>query len=102
MPLIGVDTRGLEKSFKAHFGRGTGRYIAELVPRLEELCQSSASNNIKIRRLGLNELAVNGWQKELLDCVKIRIIQRLFLIICIIKIICKRIGCKNHTNRTAK
>ena len=41
-------------------------------------------------------------QKEFLNCVKICIIQKLFLTICIIKIICKRIGCKNHTNKTAE
>ena len=46
-------------------------------------------------RLLMVELKEQDEQKEFLDCVKIRIIQRLFLTICIIKIICKRIDyCK--------
>ncbi len=32
---VGLDLRGLEPGFKAHFGRGTGRYIEELVTELQ-------------------------------------------------------------------
>ena len=40
MYRIGLDYRPLEPNFKAHAGRGTGRYTSELISQLQNLQDS--------------------------------------------------------------
>ena len=61
-PRVGVDARGLEPGFKAHFGRGTGRYGTELIKHLLELSQDPAVE-LAITPLRGSELRVQGVQK---------------------------------------
>lgn len=64
LPRVGVDARGLEPGFKAHFGRGTGRYGTELIKQLLELAQEPTAQ-LDIRPLRGSELRVQGVQKLL-------------------------------------
>lgn len=62
-PLIGLDTRGLEPNFKAHFGRGTGRYVAALTRELS----IPKTKNVEIQSLGSKDLKLNALQNKILS-----------------------------------
>ena len=71
---VGVDARGLEPGFKAHFGRGTGRYGTELIKNLLALSEDPpsedpASRAIEIVPLRGADLGAHGIQKRLLSCL---------------------------------
>lgn len=58
---VGLDLRPTEQGFKAHYGRGTGRYAAELTSALRSLLLESGSPPVQIeecstRRLGGGEI----------------------------------------------
>jgi glycosyltransferase involved in cell wall biosynthesis len=48
MHRVGVDTRATEHGFKAHYGRGTGRYASELTRQLLYQTRNNTSLNIDI------------------------------------------------------
>lgn len=62
---IGFDARALEPGFKAHFGRGTGRYATELLAHL----QLATDSNLAILPLGSAQLGAQGWQQSLLQAL---------------------------------
>jgi glycosyltransferase involved in cell wall biosynthesis len=75
---VGVDLRGLEPGFKAHFGRGTGRYAARLYA---ELIRES-SPDFEIRALGTKELSgsiLQGKVLQLAPCCRETLRTQLFL-----------------------
>ena len=59
MPTIGFDIRGTEPGFKAHYGRGTGRYATELFAELSKL----TTNEFKLLPLNQEKLGAQDWQK---------------------------------------
>lgn len=80
-PRVGVDARGLEPGFKAHFGRGTGRYGTELIKHLLEL-SGEPNSGVTITPLRGAELRVQGVQKlvhSFLPCGKQTVETQLFL-----------------------
>jgi len=64
--LIGLDMRGAEPGFKAHFGRGTGRYISELSKALIAEVDSSSEDEVGLKLLGRKEFNFPLWQEKLL------------------------------------
>lgn len=63
---VGIDKRPTEEGFKAHSGRGTGRYVSELCPLLVRL--SSEFDTI-IRPFGSPECAGNSFERGLLKAL---------------------------------
>ncbi len=61
---VGVDLRGLEPGFKAHFGRGTGRYAANLQAEFGQ----TLTPDIVIKGLGMGDLSGTGLQRKILEC----------------------------------
>ncbi len=66
MNTIGLDIRGTEKGFKSHFGRGTGRYITELVSALDEV---SDSTDLELVKLGTADFVSDKIPLSLLNSV---------------------------------
>ncbi len=62
-PLITLDTRGLEPGFKAHFGRGTGRYVECLTKELKQI----DPKDIELRYLGTKDLKRSQLQENVLS-----------------------------------
>lgn len=67
MLTIGLDTRPLEEGFKAHYGRGIGRYTGELIAHLLKGGETSGAPTYKLVEAGSNELGVHGWKNKLLS-----------------------------------
>lgn len=73
VPVVGLDLRATEPGFKSHFGRGTGRYAAELVAAIERVSSAESSDTglrggippIDIRLLGSAELSPSEREKRL-------------------------------------
>lgn len=63
MPTLGFDVRGTQPGFKAHYGRGTGRYATELFSELLKLTDSE----FRLLPLSQEMLAASGWQRSLLS-----------------------------------
>jgi len=66
MSVIGLDMRGTEKGFKSHFGRGTGRYVAELVAALDQV---SGSTGLELVKLGTEDFVSEKIPLSVLDSV---------------------------------
>lgn len=64
MPRIGLDLRPTEEGFKAHFGRGTGRYTTEVVRRLLQL-NPGAPGGIELCPVGSAELGATRLERLL-------------------------------------
>ncbi len=64
MTVIGVDARATEPGFKAHYGRGTGRYAEELLRHLPEAAAHEAE--LTIRKVLAADLAAKPWEEKLL------------------------------------
>ncbi len=62
-PLIALDTRGLEPGFKAHYGRGTGRYVQCLTNELKLLNPP----DMDLKYLGSNDLEASPFQEKVLS-----------------------------------
>lgn len=62
---IGLDLRPTEAGFKAHAGRGTGRYVQELVARL--FAQDPDKTGFGFVPLGSADLWAGSWEAKLLD-----------------------------------
>jgi len=62
-PLIALDTRGLEPGFKAHFGRGTGRYVECLTNELKLLNPP----DMDLKYLGSKDLETSQLQEKILS-----------------------------------
>lgn len=60
---VGFDARALEPGFKAHFGRGTGRYASELLSHLRELHDPT----VEIVPLSGAQLGADGWQRRVIE-----------------------------------
>jgi glycosyltransferase involved in cell wall biosynthesis len=60
-PIVAVDARALEKDFRAHFGRGTGRYVSEVLSRLTSLDY----DDLKILKMDSSSLSLSTFQKKL-------------------------------------
>ena len=67
MAVIGVDARPTEASFKAHAGRGTGRYAAELIPRLTRL--AAVREDLSLRQIGTADLQMTAVEKKILSAL---------------------------------
>lgn len=65
MHRIGIDTRGLAPGFKAHFGRGTGRYGTELVRALIDVLPEDG--DLAISLLGNDVLRARGWERKAIE-----------------------------------
>jgi len=59
MFTLGLDARATEPGFKAHYGRGTGRYAQELIRAIGEL----SSPRMKIRNIDSESLSAHGLGK---------------------------------------
>lgn len=57
---VAVDARGLEPNFRAHFGRGTGRYVREVLNCFDCI----DTENIEITRIQSKDLALSPFQKK--------------------------------------
>lgn len=53
---VGLDLRALSPEFKAHFGRGTGRYVEELVKQLFALVATDSQFAFSLRELTAESL----------------------------------------------
>jgi len=62
MTVIGVDARATEPGFKAHYGRGTGRYAEELLRHLPKVNDGA----LEIRPIRSEDLAKRKWEELLL------------------------------------
>jgi glycosyltransferase involved in cell wall biosynthesis len=60
-PSIAVDTRALEPDFRAHFGRGTGRYVKEVVTRFSKF----PTDRFSILPIESRMLSLTPFQKKL-------------------------------------
>lgn len=65
VPRVGLDLRGTEQGFKAHFGRGTGRYAEELARHLLQ----SAQNDISVIGLRSPELSGSRLEKSIIRAI---------------------------------
>ena len=73
VPVVGLDLRPTEPGFKAHFGRGTGRYATELISALTKLVSAEGSSTglrggippIDLRPLGGSDLSPSEYEKRL-------------------------------------
>lgn len=63
--IVGVDMRPTEEGFKAHFGRGTGRYASELMVALDEL--SAHDSSISVVKVGSNQITPTCLEKRFLS-----------------------------------
>lgn len=61
---VGLDLRSLTPGYKAHFGRGTGRYAQELSNEL-----SKSHGEAKIVPLSADDFALQGWRKDMLNAL---------------------------------
>jgi len=68
MPIVGLDLRPTEENFKAHVGRGTGRYTSELVKHLRELTRDSASP-LQLQGVGSKDLQITATEEKLLKAL---------------------------------
>jgi glycosyltransferase involved in cell wall biosynthesis len=74
LPRIALDTRGLEPGFKAHFGRGTGRYVECLtrefknVPPEDLELSYLSSKDLKASHLQEQILSLSPLGKTTLEC----------------------------------
>lgn len=66
MVNIGLDLRALEKGFKAHLGRGTGRYALELSNGLARLNKEAQEIGISISPVGSTDITRKKWQSTLI------------------------------------
>ena len=62
MTVIGVDARATEPGFKAHYGRGTGRYAEELLRHLPKVNDGA----LEIRPIRSEDLAKRKWEDNYL------------------------------------
>jgi glycosyltransferase involved in cell wall biosynthesis len=62
MLTIGVDGRATEPGFKAHYGRGTGRYASELVRRLLTI----NDEQLRVTPFRTEHLRGQGWEDRLI------------------------------------
>ncbi len=62
---VGLDLRPTQPGFKAHFGRGTGRYATEMARHLGLL--SSEDSFLEITGLNSSSLAPKTWEKNLIS-----------------------------------
>ena len=69
MAVVGLDLRALDPSFKAHAGRGTGRYVSELVRAMEAESGFLKQYSIEIRKLSAQDLHLSGWQERIVGCL---------------------------------
>lgn len=67
MFTLGVDARATEPGFKAHHGRGTGRYAHELLRALSEF----DSPDLKIRHVFSEQLGASGFGKKIVDSIPV-------------------------------
>lgn len=73
VPVVGLDLRPTEPGFKAHFGRGTGRYAAELISAISRIIAADQSEHglrgalppIDIRLLGGKDLSPSEREKRI-------------------------------------
>ena len=65
MTVIGVDARATEPGFKAHYGRGTGRYAEELLRHLAKVTDGS----LEIRPIRSEDLTQQKWENALLKAL---------------------------------
>ena len=64
---VGLDARATEQGFKAHYGRGTGRYAAELIRHLELLAGQKESSDIRIKTLSSADSTRSVLGKKILE-----------------------------------
>ncbi len=103
-PRVGVDARGLEPGFKAHYGRGTGRYGTELIKNLLELTAVPEAA-LSIVPLSGKELRAQGMQKllhNLLPCGKQTVETQLFLPHRLAGLNCDLVHFLSHGDATAR
>jgi glycosyltransferase involved in cell wall biosynthesis len=60
---VALDLRGTETGFKAHSGRGTGRYVNELVRAFGDI----ESPDIKLQFFGSKEISPSAWERTLVN-----------------------------------
>ena len=80
MLRVGLDLRPTEEGFKAHFGRGTGRYTAELVKRL--IARNPADTGCQLVPLSGRELCGTALEQRIiksLPLAKVTIETQVFL-----------------------
>jgi len=62
---VAVDARGLEPHFRAHFGRGTGRYVREVLNCFDHI----DTGNIEITRIRSIDLELTAFQRKLSEII---------------------------------
>lgn len=62
MLRVGLDIRGTQPGYRAHFGRGTGRYAAELAKRI----LGEPLSGLSVQGFTQQDLAPNAWQRFVL------------------------------------
>lgn len=60
---IGLDLRATEAGFKAHYGRGTWRYVSQLVKALDRM----SVEDIAFKKLYRKDLSASPYQQKILD-----------------------------------
>ncbi|HMO18939.1 MAG TPA: glycosyltransferase family 1 protein [Oligoflexia bacterium] len=61
---IAIDSRALEEDFRSHVGRGTGRYVKEVMPKLLSL---APEYGIECVPVGSKDLNLSAFQKKIRD-----------------------------------
>ena len=67
MFTLGLDARATEPGFKAHFGRGTGRYATELLAELERINRDTENSDIRILKLTGSMLQGHSLERQMLQ-----------------------------------
>ncbi|MCB0345402.1 MAG: glycosyltransferase family 4 protein, partial [Bdellovibrionales bacterium] len=64
---VGLDLRPTEQGFKAHYGRGTGRYTAELTGELRTMLAEFEQPEIELEECSTQRLGAGELEKRLYD-----------------------------------
>ncbi|MDD2943756.1 MAG: glycosyltransferase family 1 protein [bacterium] len=64
IPAVGIDARGLSPAYKAHYGRGTWRYLCELLRYLPQMAEESG---VSIQQMDENYLRVGSVASAISD-----------------------------------
>ena len=67
MAIVGLDLRALDPNFKAHAGRGIGRYVAQLVQAIEAEADFLEQHGVRIRKLSTAEICLPCLQERVVN-----------------------------------
>lgn len=69
MTVVGLDIRALDPAFKAHAGRGTGRYVSAILSALLSEEDYLCSSSVKIRLITSADLCLSARSERFVSCL---------------------------------